>query len=173
MRKSGAGERRPCETAFPEAIILRPSVIFGPGDSFFTLLATVCRSLPVVPLFGDGSTKLQPVYVADLAQAALKLAEIEEPKDLYELGGPEVYSYRALIELTLKQIGKRRILLPLPFAMWEVLAFVTSPLPSPPVTQDAVRLMTEDNIVSAGVGSFSDLGITPTAAAEVLPRYLP
>ena len=167
----GRGEEAVRE-AFPEAVILRPSVIFGPGDSFFTLLANVCRSLPVVPLFGDGSTKLQPVFVEDIAQAVLRLADVAQPRGLYELGGPQIYSYRELIELTLARIGKRRFLMPLPFAVWEVIAFITSSLPAPPVTADAVRLMTEDNVVGSAVGTLADLDVTPTAVEAVLPSYL-
>ena len=109
--------------AFPGATILRPSVIFGPEDAFFNRLAALARVMPVLPLFGSGETKLQPVYVGDVAEAVARaLATPAAEGKVYELGGPRVYTYKALVQLVLTQIGRKRLLLPFPYFAWEILA---------------------------------------------------
>jgi uncharacterized protein YbjT (DUF2867 family) len=159
--------------AFPEATILRPSVIFGPGDAFFNLLARLTRVLPVLPLFGTGATRLQPVYVCDVAEAvAQALVRPEAPGRTYALGGPRTYSYREILKLVLRQTGRRRLLLPLPFWVWDTLAALLSPLPKPPISRDQVTLMKADNVVAPDVGTLRDLGITPTPLEAILPAYL-
>lgn len=154
--------------AFPDAVILRPSVLFGPGDTFLRTLDAVTR-LPAIPLFGAGGTRLQPVHVDDVAAAVAGV--LDDPGTAgrtYELGGACVLSYRAIIEAVLAHHGRRRPLLPLPFAAWRLLAALASVLPTPPLTRDQVTLMEADSVVGPGVGTFADLGITPRGLADWL-----
>jgi uncharacterized protein YbjT (DUF2867 family) len=172
VRARAAGEIAVLE-AFSQATILRPSVLFGPGDSFFASLAPIARLLPVFPLFGDGRTRLQPVYVADVAAAVLRaLSRPEARGRIYELGGRHSYSYRELIALVMRQIGIRRPLVPLPFAVWEAQALLLSPLPSPPLTRDQIALMRKDNVADPALPGFAELGLAPAAVEEILPGYL-
>jgi NADH dehydrogenase len=158
---------------FDGAIVLRPSVLFGPGDVFFSLLAKMAERMPLLPLFGDGRAKLQPVYVGDVAKAVTKvLAEPTSAGQLYELGGPKTYTYRALLQLVSRQIGRRSLLLPVPFLIWEILAGVMSLFPSPPLTRDQITLMKRDNVADRGALGFADLDIEPTAVEDVVPAYL-
>ena len=161
------------EEAFDRATIFRPSVLFGPGDAFFNVLARMAKVMPVLPLFGGGLTKLQPVYVDDVARAVTRaLADPMSVGRVYELGGPKAYTYRALVQLVLTQIGCRRMLLPVPFPIWEVVAGVMSLLSRPLVTRAQITLMKRDNVVGDGALSFRDLDIQPTAVEDVLPTYL-
>jgi uncharacterized protein YbjT (DUF2867 family) len=172
VRARAAGERLVRE-AFPQATILRPSVMFGPEDAFFNQLAGLARVLPVLPLFGSGDVRLQPVYVGDVARAVAKALVLEAAKgETYELGGPRAYSYKALLQLLLKQLGRRRLLLPVPYPVWELLAAAMAPLPNRPISRDQVVLMKQDNVVGAGAPSFAELGIAPRAVEEILPGYL-
>ena len=157
---------------FARATILRPSVLFGPQDAFLNALAQIARRTPVLPLFGRGHSKLQPVYVGDVAEATLRaLTHPDAPGKTYELGGPGIYSYRALVELVLSQANRRRLLLPLPFPVWHVLTMLASILPSPPLTRAQVTLMKRDNVVAKAALSLEDLGIEATALEEMLPNY--
>jgi uncharacterized protein YbjT (DUF2867 family) len=172
VRARAAGEAAVRE-AFPAATILRPSVLFGPGDDFFTSLAGILRRAPVFPLFGDGATRLQPVYVADAADAVHRaLSRPDARGRIYELGGRQSYSYRRLIELVMAQIGVRRPLLPLPFALWELQARLLAPLPNPPVTRDMIALMRRDNVPDPARPGFAALGLEPAAVEDILPGYL-
>ena len=156
----------------PQATIFRPSAIFGPSDKFLNTLANIVRVSPVLPLFGQGRTKLQPVYVGDVAQAALKaLQDPVSQGKTYELGGPRTYTYRALIELLLDHMKRRRLLLPLPFAIWKALSAVAAILPSPPITRAQVVLMERDNVVAKSALTFEDLGLEPAALEDILSRY--
>ena len=158
--------------AFPKTTILRPSVLFGPSDKFINTLARIVRHAPVIPLFGRGLTKLQPVYVGDVGLAALRALQMSASEGkTYELGGPHALTYRKLIELVMERAGKRRPLLPLPFFMWEAMAALVSPLPAPPVTRDQIALMRDDNVVAENALSLSDLGVIATALEDVLPDY--
>jgi NADH dehydrogenase len=161
------------QEAFAGATVLRPGVLFGPGDAFFSSLARIAKLAPALPLFGNGDTRLQPVYVDDVAEAVAKvLAEPLSPGLVYELGGPETYTYRALLRLMLRQLKRRRLLLPVPFLVWELLAVVMSLLPNPPVTRDQITLMRRDNVVGPDALGFTDLGIEPASVEAVLPNYL-
>lgn len=172
VRARAAGEAA-VRAAFEGAAILRPSVLFGPGDAFFNMLAGLARASPVLPLFGRGDTRLQPVYVDDVAEAAVRALSGDAALGrTFELGGPKAYSYRDLLTLMLAQIGRRRYLLPLPFALWHGLARVAGGLPRPPLTRDQVILMEQDNVVDPDAHGFADLGIEPTAVEAVLPSYL-
>ncbi len=158
--------------AFPEATILRPSVLFGPEDKFLnTLIAIVWRS-PVLALFGVGATRLQPVFASDVAQAVVRVLITQSQGKIYELGGPQIYRYRDLIALVLKETDRRRILVPVPFFAWHALARLLMLLPNPPLTTDVVTLMRRDNVVGEGVSTFADLGLAPTSVKAVLPIIL-
>ena len=157
---------------FPETVILRPSVVFAPDDRFVNALAGISRWMPALPLFGSGNTRLQPVYAGDVADAVL--AALKMPNTVgktYELGGPEVCTYRELIERILNHAGRRRFLLPVPFRIWELLALLCSRLASPPVTKAQVTLMRADNVVASDALALTDLGVVPTALKTVLPEY--
>lgn len=152
----------------PEAIILRPGVLFGRGDALLNNLEMVTR-LPIVPLFGHGSTRLQPVHIDDVAAAVSLLLTSTFPNGkLYELGGGGIYTYREILVKVLNQLGRRRLLVPVPFIAWKLIAGLTSILPGSPLTIDQVILMETDNIVGNDVKTFSDLGIEPRALGEAL-----
>jgi uncharacterized protein YbjT (DUF2867 family) len=172
VRARAVGERLVRE-AFPEATILRPSVMFGPEDAFFNQLAAIARVMPVLPLFGTGEVRLQPAYVGDVAEAVARALASDAAKGkTFELGGPHTYSYRALLELLLQQTGRRRPLLPVPYGAWELIAAVMAPLPKRPISRDQVVLMKQDNVVAPDAPSFADLGIAPHSVEEILPSYL-
>ena len=171
-RSKGAGEDA-VRTAYPGAVILRPSVAFGPEDDFFNRFAAIARISPVLPLIGGGGTRFQPVYVGDVADAITKtVVDPDCAGRTYELGGPRVYSFKELMELLLRQIHRRRLLVPWPFAMAEMQAIFFELLPVPPLTRDQVRLLRQDNVVADGALTLADLGIAATAAEVILPTYL-
>lgn len=150
--------------ACPDATILRPSAIFSRDGAFFGDLDAIVRRLPIVPLFGDGGTRLQPVYVGDVADAVCRALRQEDATGrVYELGGPEVFTYREILTRLAARAGRRRLFLPMPFAVWRALAFLANQLPNPPLTPAHVALMERDNIVGDGVATFNDLSITPRA----------
>ena len=172
VRARAIGERLVME-AFPEATILRPSVMFGPEDAFFNQLAALARVMPILPLFGTGKVKLQPVYVNDVAEAVARaLATEAATGKIYELGGPRAYTYKALLQLLLQQLGRRRLLMPVPYFVWELLAAVMAPLPHRPISRDQVVLMKRDNVVGPKALSFAELGLAPSAVEDILPSYL-
>ena len=171
VRARAKGERLVTK-AFPGVTILRPSVVFGPDDAFINRLAALARLLPALPLFGSGHVRLQPVYVGDVAEATVKaLATPVTQGKIYELGGPRVYTYKALLQLVLAGAGRKRLLIPVPFFVWDILALLMSPLPRAPVSRDQVTLMKRDNVVAADALSLDDLGIVPTPLEEILPGY--
>lgn len=171
-RSKAAGEEA-VRDAFPTATILRPSVVFGPEDQFFNRLAAAAMFSPVMPLIGGGDTRLQPVYVGDVASAVVRCIDDSEAAGrTYELGGPKVYSLRTLTELLLAEIGRRRLLVDLPFGLASLQARLLSLLPGPPLTPDQVELLKRDNVVSSGALTLETLGVTPTAVEAVLPTYL-
>jgi NADH dehydrogenase len=171
-RSKGMGEDA-VRQAFPEAAILRPSILFGPEDEFFNRFAALARLSPALPLIGGGQTRFQPVYVCDVAAAvAAALAEPGAKGRVYELGGPGIYSFRELMERLLSEIGRRRRLVPVPFWLATAQAWFLEWLPSPPLTRDQVRLLRHDNVVSPGAAGLADLGVTATALDVILPTYL-
>ena len=172
VRARGTGEVLVRE-AFDGVTILRPSVIFGPDDSFFNTLAGMARQAPILPLFGRGRTNLQPVFVGNVADACVRvLADPSTKGEIYELGGPRVYTYKALVQLVLKQVDRRRALVPVPFLVWDTLAALMAVLPNPPLTRDQVKLMKRDNVIEGKVLTLEDLGIGPVSVEEVLPTYI-
>ena len=171
-RSKAAGEAAVL-AAFPKASILRPSIVFGPEDSFFNRFAVLAQLSPVLPLIGGGETKFQPVYVGDVARAALVcLQEAGCQGNLYELGGPDVHSFRELMEMMLAETRRHRYLMPVSFKMAEMKAGFLELLPVPPLTRDQVKLLKVDNVVSPDALGLGDLGIAPTALEAVLPTYL-
>lgn len=161
----------------PDAVILRPSIVFGPEDDFFNRFAALARISPFLPLIGGGETKFQPVFVGDVAEALARAVDGDaRAGTTYELGGPEVKSFRELMELTLQEIGRKRLLLPLPFAVARLQAFFMEFMPKPMLTRDQVTLLETDNVVSADAAreqrTLEGLGINPTAMRAILPTYL-
>lgn len=173
----GEGERLAKE-AFPDITILRPSVIFGPEDEFFNAFAAMAERAPALPLIGGGKTRFQPVYVADVARAVATVLEREACMgETYELGGPDIYSFKELMQYLLTVIRRERLLIPVPFIAAKILGFFLQfPalfLPVKPLlTVDQVRLLKHHNIVSEGVPGLKALGIIPTPIEEVVPGYL-
>ncbi len=158
--------------AFPSATALRPSVIFGPDDHFLSALDGITR-LPVIPLFGDGATHLQPVHVEDVALAVeASLVQPEAAGCAFELGGAEILSYRDILLTILRHRRRRRLLLPVPFMVWRGIARVSARLGNPPITEDQVVLMSADNVVSDGAATLTDLGIAPRGLRAQLPACL-
>jgi uncharacterized protein YbjT (DUF2867 family) len=171
-RSKGYGERLVRE-AFEAAVICRPSLVIGPEDDFFNRFALYARLSPVLPLIGGGDTRFQPVYVGDVADAIVRaLGDPGTRGETYELGGPSIYSFAELMELLLSEIGRRRMLVPVPFWMADIQATVLELLPVPPLTRDQVRLLRHDNVVAEGARTLGDLGLTPTAIEVILPTYL-
>ncbi len=169
VRARGVGEALVRE-AFEGATILRPSVLFGAEDKFLNTFVRLARLAPALALFGRGDRRLQPVFVDDVADASARvLADLGTRGKTFELGGPRVYTYRELLELVLSEVGKKRLLFPVPFAVWEAVAAALSVLPSPPLTADMVMLMKRDNVVGTGALGLQDLGINPVAVEKVLP----
>ena len=172
VRARGVGEVL-VKKVFDGVTILRPSVIFGPDDSFFNTLAGIARQTPVLPLFGMGRTNLQPVYVGNVAEACVRvLANPSTKGKIYELGGPRVYTYKTLVQLVLKQVDRRRILAPVPFFVWDTLAALMAFLPNAPLTRDQVKLMKRDNVVEGKELTLQNLGIGPIPVEEILPTYI-
>ncbi|TLF48706.1 complex I NDUFA9 subunit family protein [Halomonas urmiana] len=158
--------------AMPKAIIVRPSVLFGPGDAFLSGLEGLTR-LPLIPLFGHGTTRLQPVHVMDVARAIATLTgRSATARRLFELGGPEVLSYREILETLLTHLHRERPLVPIPFLAWRLVAALATWLPGQPLTRDQVILMQTDNVADEDVGGFRDLKILPHSLRESLPNCL-
>ncbi len=171
-RSKAAGEDA-IRGAFPGAVIMRPSVIFGPEDGFFNLFAGLARMSPALPLFGGGRTRFQPVYVADVADAVVAgLTDTAAEGKTYELGGPKVASFAELMTLMLNEIRRKRLLLPIPFFVGDVQATFAGLLPNPLVTRDQMKSLRADNVVSADAATLDDLGISATAMEAILPTYL-
>ncbi|MEX3011787.1 complex I NDUFA9 subunit family protein [Hoeflea sp. TYP-13] len=149
----------------PKAIILRPSVMFSRDGAFFGDLDAIVQRLPVVPLFGTGGTRLQPVHVDDVAEAACRVLDQDESTGaVFDLGGPEVFTYREILNRLAARAGRRRLFLPVPFMVWRTLAILANLLPNPPLTPGQVALMQKDNIVGDDVATFADLSIVPRSA---------
>jgi len=172
----GEGERRVLET-FPNATILRPSLLFGPEDRFFNKFASLARFVPALPLIGGGITQFQPLFVGDAARAILACIEKPETRGkIYELGGPTIYNFRQLIEYILRETRRKRLLVPVPFFLASIKAFflqLSSILGIEPLlTVDQVRLLRTDNVVHEGTPTIADLGIAPVAMEAIVPGYL-
>lgn len=164
--------------ACPWATILRPSVVFGMDDNFFNMFARLSRIAPVLPLIGGGKTKFQPVYVGDVAHAVMAAIllpplGVADPRGkTYELGGPEIVTFREIYELVFKFTNRRRTLVRVPFWAAKIKAFFLSLLPQPLLTPDQVENLKTDNVVGADALTLAHLGIVPTGMGLVLPAYL-
>jgi len=177
-RTKAQGEAAVLE-AFPEAVLLRPSLVFGPEDSLFNRFAAMAQMAPVLPLVG-GKTRFQPVYVGDVATAIANICEgAGKPGTVYELGGPEVLTFRALLDRVQEHAGRSRAYLPLPFWLAKLAAALTAPLPNAlrPLTVDQVRMLQVDNVVSAAAlaegRTLQGLGVQgPHAIDTIVPTYL-
>jgi uncharacterized protein YbjT (DUF2867 family) len=175
-RTKAAGEAGVFETV-PDAVVFRPSIVFGPEDDFFNRFAEMARFSPVLPLIGGGETRFQPVYVDDVAEAIARAVDGKVPGGkVYELGGPEVASFREVLEKVCTETGRKRILAPLPFGLAEIGARLTGWLPGAPLTTDQVELLKSDNVVSDAAvkdgRTLEGLGIEPHSMASILPGYL-
>lgn len=171
------GEER-VRKAFPQATILRPSIVFGRDDDFFNKFAQMAQIMPFLPLIGGGHTKFQPVYVGDLAQAVLNIidlpchGEASPCGKIYELGGPDVLSFKGLFEEMFKYTQQPRSLVSMSFGLSKLNAMILSLLPTPLLTTDQVESLKTDNIVNPEAAGFAALNIQPTALDTVLPDYL-
>ncbi|HEX3945241.1 MAG TPA: complex I NDUFA9 subunit family protein [Rhizomicrobium sp.] len=158
---------------FPDATILRPSLVAGPEDNFFNKFANLARFVPVLPLVGGGHTRFQPVFVGDVADAIVKCIENPATRgQTYELGGPSILSLREMLQLILHVTNRRRLLVPPPFALARIPAFALQFLPGKLLTPDQVTFLKTDNIVAPDALTFADLGIEPESLESVLPSYL-
>jgi len=185
--------------AFPEAVILRPSIIIGPEDGFMNMFAAIARWSPVMPIFGcpfmpkfkmepgqdtdwrfptfefcdSGGTRFQPIYVGDVADAVIKGLDTPSAQGkVFELTGPCIYTFRRLMELMLKNIGRKRLIVPYPMPLAYVTAFFMEFIPGKPLTRDQVRMLKIDNVSSAENPTLKDLGLSPRNIESVLPSYL-
>jgi uncharacterized protein YbjT (DUF2867 family) len=163
--------------AVPQAVIFRPSIMFGPEDEFFNKFAALARVLPALPLIGGGEMRFQPVFVGDVAEAIARAVEGRaKPGAIYEIGGPEARTFKQLLEYVLATIERKRLLLPIPFALAKVQASFLQWLPKPLLTPDQVELLRSDNVVSAQAErdgrTLSALGIEPVAMESIVPSYL-
>jgi NADH dehydrogenase len=158
---------------FAPATVVRPSVVFGPDDEFLNRFARLALISPLLPLIGGGSTRFQPVFVGDVAEAIARcLSERDTQGRTYELGGPAVYTFRELLTMMLREIGRRRLLVPVSYDLAALPAALLELLPVPPLTRDQVTLLRYDNVVSADALRLEDLGIMATALELILPTYM-
>jgi len=163
--------------ATPDATIFRPSIMFGPEDDFFNKFAAMARLLPALPLVGGGETKFQPVFVGDVAEAIARAVDGgAKAGAIYEVGGPEVRTFKQLMEYVLEVTERRRFLISLPFPLARLQATFLQYLPKPLLTPDQVELLKTDNVVSQAAEAegrtLAALGITPTAMEVIVPSYL-
>ena len=171
-----AGERLVL-AADQATIIVRPSIIFGPEDDFFNRFAALARIAPALPLVGGGLTRMQPVFAGDVAEAIARAVDGDlRPGLVYELGGPDVRTFKQLMQFVLVTIQRRRLLVPVPFALMKLQAMILQFLPKPPITPDQVELLKVDNVVSDDAKrdgrTLEAIGITPELIEAIVPTYL-
>ena len=172
MQSKLQGEKN-IENIFKPSVILRPSVVFGPGDKFFNTFASLAQFFPFLPLIGGGKTKFSPIYCGDVAKAIVKSLELNNSKcKIFELGGPSNYSFRELMEILLKEIKKKRLLINIPFSLAKFQSYFLQIFQNPLITPDQVEMLKYNNIVSGNYPTLSDLGISGTPIQSVLPKYI-
>ena len=172
MQSKLQGEKN-IQNNFKPSVILRPSVVFGPEDKFFNTFASIAQFLPGLPLVGGGKTKFAPIYAGDVAKGIVKALELNNPgPKIYELGGPENYSFKELMEILLTEIKKKRFLIPIPFVAAKFQSYFLQMMPNPLLTPDQVELLKHNNIVSGDQPTLKDLGITGTPIQSILPKYI-
>jgi len=159
------------------AVIVRPSIVFGPEDDFFNRFAALARIAPALPLVGGGATRMQPVFAGDVAEAIARAVDGDlRAGRVYELGGPNVRTFKELMQFVLATIQRRRLLIPVPFALMKLQAVVLQFLPKPPITPDQVELLKQDNVVSDEAKRegrmLEGIGITPESIDAIVPSYL-
>ena len=163
------------------AVVVRPSIVFGPEDDFFNRFAAMARIAPALPLPGGGHTRMQPVFAGDVGEAIARLIDgavdgDRQPGRIYEFGGPQVRTFKELMQLVLAVTQRRRLLVPVPFALMKLPAAVLQFLPKPPITPDQVELLKTDNVVSAAAKTdgrtLEGLGIILESMEAIVPTYL-
>ena len=160
-------------TAFADAILIRPAVMFGPDDAFLTTILKLLDRLPIYPMFGNGQMRLQPVYVEDVGQAIAKMLQRAQTRPtMFECGGPRVYTYEEFLRTVASAAGIKPILFPVPFAAWHALAWIAEMFPSPPITRNQVELMQIDSTPSPDMPGLGELGISPHSIEEILQDIL-
>ena len=158
---------------FKSAVILRPSVVFGPDDKFFNTFASLTQFSPILPLIGGGKTKFSPVYVGDVSRAIVKALEINsDDTKIYELGGPENYTFKQLMEILLSEIKKKRFFISIPFGIAKAQSYFLQMMPNPLLTPDQVEILKHNNIISGLYPTLQDLGIKGKNIREILPKYI-
>lgn len=175
-KSKGEGEKAVLQ-AFPSTVIVRPSLLIGNEDDFFNKFAEMSRLSPFLPLVGGGTTKFQPAFVGDVAEVIARGVDgLLQAGTIYELGGPEVKSFKALLELMMRETRKRRLLLPIPYFAANLMGAIFEKLPKPMLTRDQVKLLKRDNLVSKEAITegrcFEGLGMQPLAVEAVIPTYL-
>ena len=171
-RSKGEGEAV-VKAAFPTASIIRPSIVFGPGDGFFVRFAQMSVMSPFLPLIDGGKSRFQPVYVADVADAIARCLEDDlHQGKTFELGGPEARTFAELLRYILDTVNRRRLLLPLPSSIAAIQARFLEFLPTPPLTRDQLLMLKKDNVVREGALTLEDLGIKATPMEVIVPGYL-
>lgn len=175
-RTKAEGEAAVFET-LPDAIVFRPSIVFGPEDGFFNRFAAMARLSPVLPLIGGGHTMFQPVYVADVAEAIARAVDGKvEGGKVYELGGPSKRSFRDCMDYMLTVVGRKRLFVPIPWSIAEIQGSILGALPGALLTRDQVEMLKTDNVVSSSAEAegrtIQNLGIEPQAMEAILPTYL-
>lgn len=166
IRARALGEERVLD-AYPDSVILRPSALFGPGDALLSSITPMIKWLPVIPLFGEGDSRVQPVHVDDVARAVMAAVVRDDARGAtYELGGPDVYTYRELYKGIARRLGRRRWLKPVSYRTWNLLAVLTAPL-GQPITRDQIALVRRDNVVSTDK-TFESLGMDPASLQHIL-----
>jgi len=168
IRMRGEGELAVRE-AFADAVLIRPAVMFGPDDAFLTTILKLLERLPIYPMFGNGQMRLQPVHVEDVGQAIAKILQREQTGPImFECGGPRVYSYEEFLRTVASAAGIKPLLIPVPFAGWDALAWIAEMLPSPPITRNQVELMQIDSTLRPDMPGLGELGISPHSIEETL-----
>lgn len=165
----GAGEKA-VRNAFPDAVILRPSAMIGPRDDLLSTIVNIPGWLPAIPLFGDGSVRLQPVHSRDVARGIRYIVENDRVETAYELGGPDVMSYADLLRTVMKLRHDRRMLMPFPMAAWSLLAHTAGAAGLAPITEGMVALMRHDNIANSALPGLTELGVTEPVSLEDTAR---
>ena len=172
MQTKLQGEKN-IQSIFKSTVILRPSLVFGPEDKFFNTFASFARISPILPLIGGGKTKFAPVYCVDVGKAITKALELKNTKPkIYEIAGPENYSFKELMEILLKEIKKKRFFINVPFNIAKFQSYFLQMMPKPILTTDQVELLKYDNVPSEQYPNLNDLGIKGKTINSILPQYI-
>lgn len=172
IRSRGEGEQA-VRGEFPGATLVRPAVMFCPNDAFLNTILRLLRRLPAYPMFGRGGTRLQPVHAEDVAEAMVRALERDDTRGVsIECGGPRVYTFEELLRVVARAAGLKVALLPVPFAVWHALAWMTEALPHTTLTRNQVELMEIDTVVSQGASTLADMGISPKSVEQTLEEII-